>query len=117
MTLLSKKLEEVRTRHSDASAQELAQVIDLGARMKQLDDRLIDALDDVLEEHAQRRAVVHDKLETIARCAGLLPPPPSRTIEPPQIEAGKMALPNVLERERERQIANGHYQQSPAGVQ
>lgn len=116
MTLLSKKLEEVRTRHSDAAAQEQAQVIELGARLKQLDDRLIDTLDDVLEECAQRRAIVHEKLETIARCAGLLPPI-SRAAEPQQIEAGKMALPNVLERERERQIANGHYQQSPAGVQ
>jgi hypothetical protein len=111
MTLLSKKLEDVRARHVDQAGHELAQVLALGEHVAELDERLLSALDDVLEEHGRRRAAVHDRLETIARCVGRMPPPARLEAEEPQ-QLGAAAgdddpLPTVLERERLRQVAAG----------
>lgn len=101
MTLLSKKLEEVRARHMDQAGHELASVIELGARISEGNQRINDALDDVLVECAESRALIHHKLVTIAKCAGLLPEPQApreaREIEP----AGD--VPKVLREDPRRQ--------------
>lgn len=86
MALLSKKIEEVRARHMDEAGRELAQVIELGARLQEANGRINEALDDVLVECASQRALIHHKLVTIAQCAGLVPPP-AEPAEPQALDA------------------------------
>ena len=104
MTLLSRKLQEIRSQHSAQYGTAQSQILELGAQLRQQDEQLIADLDDILEGHAERRAILHRKIITVAQCAGLLPPPAPQQAEPPMAIEGtevstappEEAMPRVL---------------------
>lgn len=111
MTTLTKKLQEIRERHSAQYGHEQAQILELSSQLRAQDERLIADLDDVLEGHEQRRSIIHRKILTVAQCVGLLPPAaPVHQPEPVAIDGADVSTAEELARRFRPQIANGHGQ-------
>ncbi|MGE0022499.1 MAG: hypothetical protein AB7S70_02585 [Hyphomicrobium sp.] len=141
MTLLSQKLEELKTRYGDQHGADYALLLDLNARLEQQDKHLIDELLAVLEAQDRRRAEIHRILVMLQARIGGLPPPAIKPLEalplgasdaiPPQAGLRPDGSPVLAASAPEgydhgaRAVAsrfappqpNGHYQTSPAGVQ
>jgi len=116
MTFLSRKLAEIRDQHSNQHGSEQAQVLGLGEMLKRQNAQLNDAIDDILETHASDRAVIHQKLLTLAHSVGKLPQPATpeqraidAAIDGADVSTGDLTMPRVV-----REIANqGSRQQGP----
>lgn len=115
MALLSKKLEEVRERFIAQAGEEQRLVLELGAKLAELDTRISAELDAVLDDLAERRAEIHQKLVTLSHCVGKMPPPAERRPQPLTETDADEPLPDIIARAKRQAAAlraepNGHYQ-------
>lgn len=114
MALLSKLLEDLRTRFSDQHGGEYAALLDLNARLEKQDEHLIGELEALLAGQEVRRAEIHRLMGVLAARVGMLPPAttePRRLMEPDAIDALDAPagpMPKIVDDVR-RQVANGHY--------